>query len=48
MPIIFGAGFYTTFRGERVLVAIRFNTTLLLWGLIVKKYIPLSWTMQKL
>jgi len=42
-----GAGLYTTFRGERVLVVIRFNATFLSWGLIVKKYIPLSGTMQK-
>jgi len=46
-PIILGAGLYATFRGERVLVPIRFNATFLAAGLIVKKYVPLSWTMQK-
>jgi len=35
-PVILGAGLYTTFRGERVLVVIRFNATFLSWGLIVK------------
>jgi len=28
-PIIFGAGFHTTYRGKRVLVVIRFNATYL-------------------
>jgi len=29
-PIILGTGFYTTYRGERVLVVITFNATFLL------------------
>jgi len=29
-PVILGAGFYTTYRGERVLVLITFNATFLL------------------
>jgi len=45
--IILGAGLYTTCCGERVSAVIRFNTTFLLLRLIVKKYVPLSWTMQK-
>ena len=31
----------------KMLSAIRFNATFPSWGLIVKKYVPLSWTMQK-
>ena len=46
-PVIWGSGLYTTYRGERVLVVIVFNATFLLWNVIVKKYVPLSWTMQK-
>jgi len=45
--MILGAGLYTTIRGERVFAVIRFNATFLSWDLIVEKYIPLSWTMQK-
>ena len=35
-PIILGGGLYTTFRGERVLVVIRFDAAFLSWGLIVQ------------
>jgi len=47
-PVILGAELYTTCRGERVLVVIRFNVTFLyLWGPITKKCVLFSWKMQK-
>jgi len=47
-PIILGSWLWKTSRGEWVLIVIRFNATFLyLWGLRLKKYVPLSWTMQK-
>jgi len=36
-PIIFGAGLYTTCRGERVLLVIRFNATFLPLGFYCEK-----------
>jgi len=48
-PIILGAGLCTTFRGERVLVVIRFNATFLLMRPYYKYiYISVSWMMQKI
>jgi len=46
-PIILGSGFHTTYRGERVLVVITLDATFLLLKRYCKKYVPLSWTMQK-
>jgi len=43
----FGAGLYTTFFGERVLVVVMFNATSLPMRPYCEKYVPVSWTMQK-